>query len=290
MGNRQPRGCVQLMILTRSFLIDITLVAIASFTLVCVGWEARSASSQSMPRSSKFVVEHRQTDGTQTSYLITERTQDVDQIREELVQRLIGRPDSQVALVQWYRETAEFYAAADQMRIAAETLKREAESSVFQTVSARQNVQSPPDELGDRNSQWLDFWKQRHDKADSWLAAYAHSRLARAEALRGSLSISRSRQWIPSTKTYQLAVMISLCVTMIGVLWRAACPSRSLKSQHLSWANDQCGAISESPAAMRFRESWVRVKQPFNVKLRHATGWSLVLSGVTACLVAVWCG
>jgi hypothetical protein len=281
---------VQLKILTRSFLIDITLVAIASFTLACVLWEARSASSQSMPSSTKFIVEHRQADGTRSTYLITESTPDVDQVREELVQRLIGRPDSQVALVQWYRETAEFYVAATQLRIAAETLKPEGEASVFKSVSARQNLQSPPDEQGARNSQWLDFWMQRQVKADSWLATYTQSRLTRAEALRGSLSISRSRQWIPSTEACQVALVLSLCVAMLGSLWRVVCPARSLKSQNLAWSNSRSVAVSESPAAMRFRESWVRVKQPFNVKLRHATGWSLVLSGVAACLVAVWCG
>lgn len=273
--------------LSRSYLIDIALVGFACFTLVCVlaqtPWQESSRQT--------FAVEIRQADGRTASYRVNRTNRTADQLREDLVKRLSVQRTPNVAWMQWYQETAERYAAAC-AESAAGLKTRQAHQqsdteSVFRTVSTGAPTTGPPsnsgdEAAGDQLARWQDFWTERQVKAATWLASYEKNAQSRGTALNASIQITPVQSWLPSASVGAKAALIAVLVVLLGSVWRLLCPPRSCHLGSVAPVGSAATAMGEHVAAMCFRESWVRVRQPAGVVLRSVCGWTIVLASLVA--------
>lgn len=268
--------------LSRSYLIDITLVGFACFTLVCVLAQAPWQKSTGQT----FAVEMKQADGRTATYQVHQTSQTADQLRADLVQRLSVHRTPNVAWMQWYQETAERYAAAC-AESAAGMKTRQANqqsdaTSVFRTVSTGSPSKSGDDAASDQLARWQDFWTQRQVKATTWLASYEKNAQARETALNASIQITPVQPWLPSASVGAKAALIAVLVVLLGSVWRLVCPPRSCHAGSVSPRELTATAVSGHVAAMCFRESWVRVRQPLGVVLRCVCGWTIVSASFVA--------
>ncbi|EMI57119.1 hypothetical protein [Rhodopirellula sallentina] len=280
--------CFPLKILTRSFLIDMALVSLASFVLVCSVARSRELIQLRDSSIRTYQVCVKPPGGEVQRFLIANSSRSVDQLRNELVRQMIGPVSPQVGLVRWYQETSQAYAES----VGADQPIDRAGQDPFRTVSLRQPdgtqageaVQSKP---GVENSattvpsalnqttRWREYWVSRDEKAERWLTSYESQISKRAEVFSQSIEITQPNVWRLSESNVRWAVMIALATIAVGSLWRLLLPPVVLGGGvRLATANP--GALTESTAAMCFRESWIRIRQPLGVTLRGAAGWSMV--------------
>ncbi|TWT65213.1 hypothetical protein [Allorhodopirellula solitaria] len=270
-------------ILTRSYLIDIGLVGLASFALVCVLGKACWDTGESADRHS-FTVEIQSPDRPKATYLVGDTGQTADQLRADIVQRMIGRRTPDVAWMQWYRETAQRYAAACSAPAAGPLAEQTETPSVFRTVSTESNSPRSAGVEAESLSRWQGFWTHRQTKADAWLANHDKTVQARQEALHASIQIYPMKSWLPSAAVQATAVAAAVLVVLLGSLWRLLSPPRSFHLDGIAPADLEGAAVEGNPAAMCFRESWIRVRQPANVVLRGVVGWIITLSALAGCI------
>ncbi len=288
--------------LTRSYLIDITLVGLASFTLLCVLGQTLEQGSSGPANRQAYAVTITQPNGQRTTYRVNETRQTADQLREDLVQQMSVRRTPDVAWMQWYRETAELYAADCTSRGQSVAARDSASETVFRAVSTglqkstglqETDLQSSNGNPGAATplTRWRDFWMDRQAKATSWLTEYEQQNLARRAAINASIQITPTRSWLPSPTMSAKAAMIATLVMLLGLVWRAVFPPRSFflsrSSRGMLSASTNENAATGNTAAMCFRESWVRMRQPASVVLRGLAGWGIVLSSLVACISVV---
>ncbi len=264
--------------LTRSYLIDITLVGLASFTLLCVlaltcGRDATMAAGRHA-----FAVEIAQPDGQTTTCRVDQTRQAADQLRDDLVQQLTRHRTPDVAWMHWFQETAEHYAAMcgePEVARVAQDLNPE---SVFRTVSTGPKTTPTHGENASELGHWREFWTLRQSKATAWLARREENTQARQAALRDSIRITPVQSWLPPPSICVKAGLVAILVMLIGAVWRLACPP------HSCYGIPRAGTLPTEAqgncAAMCFRESWVRVRQPVNVVARGVVGWAIVVSSL----------
>ncbi|MCM2373469.1 hypothetical protein [Aporhodopirellula aestuarii] len=277
-------------ILTRSFLADIVLVSLGCFTLVCVIGLWRETKSGRTEGRYNYTVEVERAEKPAMKFRVANSCQTEDQLRADLVQRLVGAPTPQVALVRWYQETSEFYAAsvenATQQAVAASANSPGMSSTpgTFRTVAARQGTSgSPPEAAGfDTASAWRDYWATREGKAEAWLASYRARVDARMAALGHAIRITQPSEWMPPVAVLQLAILLSLVVAAVGYVWRLVNPPVSFATDGVTLGTEHAGPSEARTAAMCFRQSWVRIQQPMGVTLRGLMGWSIVLAAMVA--------
>ncbi|MBB3209052.1 hypothetical protein FHS27_004888 [Rhodopirellula rubra] len=276
--------CFQLKILTRSFLIDIVLVSMGAFMLVCLIGQTRGAMERRGTELQTYWVEIRQPSGQETRFLIPDSSQTEEQIREDLVRRMIGPPAPEAAVVRWCQETSEIYAATlVNLGIAAADDSPSNESS-FRTVSVRRggNESSADPDGEQRASAWRDYWMSRDAKAQQWLASYEASLQSRVSGLGQSILITKPRWWMPSVAIVQLAIVVGLIVGLLGCVWRYVSPPLMVEADGVTFEAVRSEPKSPTTAAMCFRRSWFRVQQPMSVTLRVIAGWTIVGSTVLA--------
>lgn len=268
--------------LSRSYLIDITLVGFACFTLVCVLAQAIWQESTGQT----FAVEIKQADGRAATYQVRQTSQTADQLRADLVQRLSVQRTPNVAWMQWYQETAERYAAAcaeSAVSQKAQQANQQSDAqSVFRTASTGPPAKSGDDPASDQLARWQDFWTQRQVKATTWLASYEENAQARRMAMNASIQITPVHAWLPSATVVAKAALIAVLVVLLGSVWRLLCPPRSCHAAGASSMELMETAAGGHVAAMCFRESWVRVRQPTGVVLRCVGGWAIVSASFVA--------
>lgn len=275
--------------LTRSYLIDITLVALASFTLVCVLGLNDEPETGGQANQHAFAVEIQQPDGRIATYRVNKTSQTVDQLRDDLVRQTIGHRTPNVAWMQWYRETAEFYAASCAEQSESELARDPDTKSAFRTVSTGTKESgvssSSTGDTTEHLTRWRDFWTQRQSKATTWLTNHERHEQARRAAITASIQITPTRSSLPPASIYAKAATITTLVVLLGLIWRVVCPPRSCRGVVPA---DTSGIATEgNNAAMCFRESWVRMRQPASVVLRGVAGWTIVLSSLVACVSVV---
>jgi len=268
--------CFQLKIVTRSFAMDITLVSLACFTLVCAisCWRETSASLAAGRHC--YCVSIQQSGGTVDRYLVKQTFQTAEELRGDLVYRMAGRSAPERAVMQWYQESSQFYAAA--VRVDPAAVATVDSDEVFRTAAVRQSV--TPVEPG--LNRWQAFWDRREKAASGWLAEQTTNRESRMELLSRSISISERVNWMPTGSVWKVAVGLSVLVLMAGLVWRFVCPVLSLQPDGGAGAQMILTPGGSQPAAMCFDASWVKARQPAGVLMRGMIGWGIVAAAVFA--------
>lgn len=270
--------------LTRSYLIDITLVALASFTLLCVFGQTYWQTAHESADRFTFAVEIEQADGRTKTYRVHETRQTAGELRADVVQRMSGPSTPDIAWMQWFQETAERYAATCSAPAKATPDPSSDAASVFHTVSTGSTSSVVDSDETQHLSRWRDFWTQRQSHATAWLANHEQRDQARRAALSASIRITPVRSSIPPASVCAKALLITTLVVLFGMAWRLVSPPRSCRLHRVVPAMTSIDAAeSDKMAAMCFRESWVRVRQPVSAVLRGVAGWSIVLASLAAC-------
>lgn len=236
------------------------------------------------------MVEIEQADGSVEKYSVEETLQSADELHADLTQRMLGRPAPQVALMRWYRESANFYVAAScETRPGEQTNGQPMASGpgmtmpsgeVFHTTSARQAsmpVARGSDSIDSKSSSshWQNFWSQRENQAAVWLARQETQVAQRLDSLQRSIHIIERHRWMPPKSTIGLAFFLSMMVLVTGCLWRLVCPPRSLQFDQAVVPGVLCKPTGANTAAMCFRQSWVRARQPALVLAQGMMGWGI---------------
>ncbi|MFG0254544.1 MAG: hypothetical protein ACF787_05530 [Rhodopirellula sp. JB053] len=264
------------------------LVALASFVLLCS--VARSRELLQLGNSSvrTYQVCVNPPGGEVQRFVIANWSRSKDQLRNDMVRKMIGPVSPQVGLVRWYQETSRVYAESFDQKQPMDP----AGQDPFRTVSLRQSVVTQNGEAVASNSgvgnsgdadvpssnpaaRWREYWGSRDAKAERWLASYESQVSKRAEVISQSIEISQPSVWKLSDSDMRWAAAFALATIVVGSLWRMLMPPVVL-CEGVRLATADSGALTESTAAMCFRESWIRIRQPMGVTLRGAAGWSMV--------------
>ncbi len=279
--------CVSVKIPDRSFLIDIGLVGFGCFTIVwCL-----------MPVQGSWTAKVRKPDGSVQSFRVEDPSDDPDVIHEHLVSQLVPKTSRELGLQRWRAESAGFYAKANtpappstpSLESTSETeVTSDAASSVYQTVSHQ--AESTTDALvpADSSEQWHAFWLDREQRLTAAIANVEKRQQDYLAGLGDSISVVRETSFVMQRSWLIVALLVSLGVMLIGTLWRALLPPLGFhfngQPQNIAFAPSTTeGGLDNSTtetAAMHFRASWVRVRQPFRVWSRRACGWLIVITSL----------
>jgi len=92
---------------------------------------------------------------------------------------------------------------------------------------------------------------------------------------------------MPSVAIVQVAIVVGLIIAVLGCVWRYVSPPLMVEADGVTFEAVRSEPKSSTTAAMCFRRSWFRVRQPMSVTLRAIAGWTIVGSTVLAVGV-VW--
>lgn len=277
-----PRIAVK--IPTRSFLMDFGLVGASVFVLACLA----------QPKNENWVATVHRDDGTHHSIRVDYQGDDETHLRQSILSELVPPEGEKLGLARWQSETSLFYAQAVAQRMASSNDNgKQDENGVFRTASyqAEGASESPS---GDSTTDWVGFWNRRGNQSANWLNEYNEFHQRRVARISESLVVGRVNAFLPARKGVLLAIAAAIFTIGIGTLWCVWIPRRTL-SGHTALrglivasrsAEGGAAAVRSEdlvePAAMSFRSSWVRLRQPFAVQTRRACGWMIVLSAMIA--------
>lgn len=281
---------------TRSFLTDFGLVGASVLILACLV----------QPKSETWVASVQRADGTTTSVEVDERNRhqgdDVNKIRSSIIGELVPPENEKQGLVRWQSETSLFYAQADSQRLGSQRLdpqqlassaqnNPQLQNRVFQTAS-HQPESLAESRLDDSATKWTGFWQRRGDQSADWLNEYSEFHQQRVARISKSLVVARVDTFLPARGGLLMAMLAALVTVVAGGLWCLWVPRRTLPkclalNEPVGSAVEGSAAFSPTdefaePAAMSFRLSWVRLRQPFAVHARRACGWMIVLTAMIA--------
>lgn len=257
--------------------MDIALVAASVFVLVCL----------MQPTEEIWIARLQRSDGSIASFRVEQPFDDENESRRAVLDDLVQPETGKRGMVRWQNETSLFYASADAARLAST-----AKASPFQTASfdAARNVVT---NVEPESRQWVTFWQQRAERSGVWLQQRQDVHEKRLARLSESLEIARTDHLLPAREGIVNAFVAACLAITIGVMWCWCFPRRtfargtgtlqtSFSPENESKSASFCDDVKNhsEPAAMSFRAEWVRLKQPFAVHARRATGWGVVLAAI----------
>lgn len=249
----------------RSFLLDIGLVGLSCFALACSAW----------PGQPVWVVSWERPDGQRATNHIHAADRDEKTIRRELINDLTKNRSANVGMMRWQQESSLFYAETAREPITKndDTVFRTAGYSLAQSESTASDKSS---------TAWQSYWIDRASRTEQWLHRHKASQAQRRMALEETIDVSRVVPLFPERGVVFIGLAAALIAVMLGTLWHSLIPPRTMVdlSTHrgdVAAPNTNRDRGTTETAAMSFRRTWVRVRQPIGVRLRQGCGWVAVL-------------
>ena len=257
---------------------DFLLILSAAVVLTITAWPSPGERQN---------VGIRQPDGTMKSYSLAPEDPRLAKLRHELSEWNSPPHSSKLAVARWHAELAAMYVERTLPRPSTEDASMVMPVS-FESDAVRQRQELAAAEARQRQNQ---YWRDYADKARTRIEA-EEARQVRLQSLKASPPIVMG-ELSPAPHaptTFLLAGLIGVATSIAFAFWNFAAPSIRLTQPLGAGTNTEAGepnlkhSNSSSELQLSIPSRWVKVRQPWPVKLRQSAYALLILAAFVSIL------
>lgn len=257
---------------------DFLLILSAAVVLVITAWPSPGE---------RQLVGIRQSDGTVKSYSLAPEDPRLAKLKHELSEWNTPPQSSELAVARWHAELAEMYVERTLPRPSAEDTSMVMPVS-FESDAVRQREELAAAEARQRQNQyWQDYARKAHVRIEA-----VEARQLQLQSLKASPPIVMG-ELSPAphpAATFLFAGLIGVATSIAFAIWNFAAPSIRLTQPLPPGTNSEAGGTKLSDAnscnelQLSIPSRWVKVRQPWSVKLRQSAYAVLILAAFVSLL------